>query len=75
MGNVTNLPVGVFKWIGKTSQFNKDLIKSYNEDSDGGYFLEEDVQYPENVNDLHSNLHFFPKRMKNQKVERLVANL
>ena len=28
------LPVNDFKWAEKTFQFNKDFIKSYNEDSD-----------------------------------------
>ena len=34
------LLVGCFKWIENTSQFSKDVIKNYNEDSDGKYFLE-----------------------------------
>ena len=37
----------VFKWVENTSQFNKDFIQNYNEDSHEGYFLEVDVQYPE----------------------------
>ena len=39
------LPVNAFEWI--TFQFNRDLIKIYNEESDKGYFLEVDVQYIE----------------------------
>ena len=27
------------KWVEETSQFNEDFIKSYNEDSNIGYFL------------------------------------
>ena len=46
------LPLIDFKWIGETSKFNKDFIKSYNEDSSIGYFLEVDVQYPENTYNL-----------------------
>ena len=34
-------PVGGFKWVGNTSQFNNDFIKNYNEHSNRGYFLEE----------------------------------
>ena len=41
------LPVNKFEWIEDTSQFNKDLRKHYNEESDKGYFLEVDVQYPD----------------------------
>ena len=33
------LPVNIFEWIKHTSQFNKDFIKNYNEESDEGYFL------------------------------------
>ena len=33
-------PVNKFEWIEDTSQFNKDLIKSYSEESDEGYFLD-----------------------------------
>ena len=33
------LPLGGFEWVEETSQFNKDFIKKYNEDSDIGYFL------------------------------------
>ena len=41
------LPVNKFKWIEDNSKFNDDFIKSYNEESDEGYFIEVDIQYPE----------------------------
>ena len=41
------LPLNNFESIEDTSQFNKDFIKNYNEDSDEVYFLEVDVQYPD----------------------------
>ena len=37
------LPVKIFEWINDTSQFNEDLIKNYNGESNAGYFLEVDV--------------------------------
>ena len=37
------LPVNNFEWIEVASQFNEDFIKTYNEESDEGYFLEVDV--------------------------------
>ena len=64
-----------FEWIKDTSQFNEDFIKSYNEESDEGYFLEVDVQYPEKLHELYDDLPFLPERMKTEKVEKLVANL
>ena len=41
------LLVNSFEQIAETSQFNEDFITNYNEESDRGYFLEVDVQYPE----------------------------
>ena len=38
------LPINNFEWIEETSQFNEDF--NYNQESDEGYFLETDVQYP-----------------------------
>ena len=38
------LPVNNFEWIEETTQFNEDFIKSYNEESDEGYFVEVGVQ-------------------------------
>ena len=37
------LLVNSFEWIEDTSEFNEDFIKSYNEESGEGYFLEVDV--------------------------------
>ena len=69
------LPVNNFEWIEDTSKFNEDSIKSYNEGSDEGYFLEVDIQYPEKLHELHNDLPFLPERMKIKKVEKLVTNL
>ena len=40
-----------------------------------GYFLEVDVQYPQKLHKHHNDLPFLPKRMKIEKVEKLVVNL
>ena len=40
------LPVDGCKWVKNTSQLNKDFIENYDEDSDEGYFVKYDVQYP-----------------------------
>ena len=47
-----------------SSQFNEDFIKSYNDDSDEGYFLGVDNQYPENLHDLNNASPFLYERMK-----------
>ena len=51
---------------------NLNFMKNYKEESDEGYFLEIDVQYPEKLHELDNNL---PERMKIEKAEKLVANL
>ena len=66
------LPLGGFKWVENTSEFTKYFIKICNEDSNEGYFLEDNVQY---IHDLHNDLPFLPKRIKIEKVEKVVANL
>ena len=58
------LPVNGFKWIEKSSRFNEIFIKNYNENSDIGYFLEVDIDYPEKLFNLHKDLPFLPERKK-----------
>ena len=38
-------------------------------------FFEVDVQYLEKLSELHNDLPFLPKRMKTEKLRKLVANL
>ena len=64
-----------FEWTKDASQFNGDLIKNYNEESDEEYFLEIDVHYLEKLHELHNDLPFLPERMKIEKVKKLVTNL
>ena len=45
------LPVDGFKWIEEDdmSKFNEEFIKNYDGNSDTGYTLEVDVEYPINI--------------------------
>ena len=65
------LPVNKFEWIENTSQFTEDFIRHFNQESNEGYFLEVDVQYPEKLHELHNDLRFLPERMKIEKIESL----
>ena len=56
------LPVNGFKWENDLSRFNERFIKSYNENSNKGYFLEVDVEYPKKIFSLHKDLPFLPER-------------
>ena len=63
------LPVNDFKWVKDISEFNEDFIKRYNDEIHKGYFLQVQVQYLENIYNLHNYLPFFPERIKIEKTE------
>ena len=65
-------PVNKFEWIEKTSQFTEDVIRHFNQESNEGYFLEVDVQYPERLHELHNDLRFLPERVKIENIESLL---
>ena len=56
------LPINGFKQVEDLSQFNEDFIKNYDENSDIGYFLEVDLEYPKKLFNLHKDLPFLPER-------------
>ena len=55
--------------------FTEDFIKGYDEESDIGYFLFVDVEYPKTLHMLHSDLPFLPEKVKINKSTKLVCNL
>ena len=55
------------------SKVNEVFIKNCDEDGDQGYILEVDVEYPKNLNYLHSDFPFLPERMKINKSASLYA--
>ena len=57
------------------SKFDKDFIKSYDEDSDEGYILEAKIEYPKDLQDLDSDLPFFHETTKIDKCHKLVCKL
>ena len=70
------LPVNGFMWYNDhLSDFNEDFIKNYNENSDEGYFLEVDIEYPKQLWSSHKDLPFLPERKKLEKVEKLVCSI
>ena len=69
------LHFGDFKWVEKTSTFNEYFHKKNNKDNDIGYFIEAGVLYPEELDKLHNDSPFLQERLKNEKVERVIANV
>ena len=56
------------------SKFGEDFIKNYDEDSNKGYILEVDVEYPKDLHNLHSDFLFLSEKMKIKKCNKLVCN-
>ena len=77
------LPVKDFKWVKKLSKLDEPFVKDYNENSDKGYFLEADVEYPKiHSMELHSAelrsifkafFHFYQKEIKLKTLISLFA--
>ena len=59
----------------KLQNFNDDFIKKYDEESNTGYFLEEDIYYPKQLFNFHKDLPFLPERKKVGKVEKLICSI
>ena len=55
-----------------TLKFNEDLIKNCDEDSNKGYILEVDVEYPKH---LHSDLPLLSGKKKKNKCDKVVYSL
>ena len=61
LSNVAKILGNNFQLIKDTSQFNKDFMKDYNEESEEEYFLEVNVQYMEKLYELYMTYHFYLK--------------
>ena len=69
------LPVDGFKWVEKLSKFNESFIKNYDGNSDKGYILKVDVEYPKKLFNLHKDVPFLPKREKINKCKNLICSI
>ena len=71
------LRINGFKRVEKSklSRFNERFIKIYNANSDIGYFLEVDVDYPKKLFNLYKNLPFLPERKKVNKCKKLICSI
>ena len=69
------LPMKGFKWMDDTSRIGEEFIKVYDENSNKGCVLEVDVNYPQELYDIHCDMSFLPERMVLNKTKKLVRNL
>ena len=49
--------------------------ENYDDNSDKGYILEVDKEYPKNLHTLHSDLPFLSERMKINKCTKLACTV
>ena len=69
------LPVSNFRWSEDLDKYTEDFIKNYDENSDYGIVLEQDIEYPKNLWDLHKDLPFLAETRKLGNVEKLITSI
>ena len=58
------LPVGGFKWVKNVFKIDEEFIKNYNENSNIGFFLKVNIEYPKELHELHCDLPFLPEKIE-----------
>ena len=54
------LSYGEFEWLENIDEFD---INSINEKSDSGYILEVDIEYPDELHELHNDYPLAPEKL------------
>ena len=67
------LPVNGFKGVKNVSKFDERFIKVYDENSNKGYFIEVDIEYPKVCLIFVWIFHFYLKERKLKNVISLFA--
>ena len=57
-----SLPYGEFKWL-TDDQISSFCVNNISDESEHGYFLDVDLEYPENLHDRHSDYPLAPESM------------
>ena len=68
-------PVEGLEWEENIHKFNQGFIKNYDEDSNKGYFLEVDAEYPKKLFNPHMDLRFLPEREKIEKYNKFICTI
>ena len=69
------LPVGSFMWVKDVSKIDEGFIKNYDNNSNIGFILEVDIEYPKKLHSLHSDLPFLPEKKNINKHKKLVCTI
>ena len=69
-----SLPTGNFRWLSTTEVNRFDIFRIEN-DYKKGYVMEVDLEYPEELHDLHNDLPLTPESLEVNKVPKLIPNL
>ena len=69
------LSVRGFRWMDDISKIDEDFVKDYDKNNNKGYILDVDIDYPNKLQNLHSDLPFLPERMVINNTKKLVYNL
>ena len=69
------LPVRGFTWMTDISRMDEEFVRSYDKNDIKGYILEVDVDYPNELQNLHSDFPFLAESMVINNTKKLVCNL
>ena len=69
-----SLPTGNFRWLSTTEVNRFDIFRIEN-DYKKGYVMEVDLEYPEELHDLHNDLPLAPESLEVNKVPKLIPIL
>ena len=69
-----SLPTGNFRWLSTTEVNRFDIFRIEN-DYKKGYVMEVDLEYPEELHDLHNDLPLAKESLEVNKVPKLIPNL
>ena len=77
LGRSQHLPYGRFKWLSQKKKFDKFDVNSIAENSSDPYILEVDLEYPDELHELHNDYPLAPENLEisDNMLSNIVATL